>query len=186
MSHGSEKIWFSNLLSNVRIFLLRVYIFFKAPKRSINTLFTKNLWTSIREMPIYYWQEIIETGDLIHLYKPKRKGLYTSRLMWVWDDLQQQHLDEFGIDPTLRARIKAMKKLVDLNIKFIETRDRSLLNLINIEEHKLEQTIKSHSVRFYKVLDAVSTYKGFRVDPKKTTVIEWYHALNNMSNGEGN
>lgn len=182
------KVRVLNFWSLVRIFFLRLYIYFKQPRKTYNTLlnFKQSVWSDIREMPIYYWQEIVEKGDLLNLYKPNKKGFATVRLHYIWIDLQQQHMDEFGVDPMLRARIRAIKKIIQLNIKYVETRDNSILNLIAIEEAKLDQTMTGHSIRFYKLLDLVSTHKGFRIDPKQFTVVEWYHALNNMSNGESN
>lgn len=197
MLHGILKICSRlkervlNAVSIVKIFYLKIYVYLRTPRKGFNTLlnFKQSVYTDIKKMPVLYWNELVETGDLTCLYKRKngqKLGLYTSRLNDIWLDLQQQHMDEFGIDPMLRARVRAMKKLIDLNIKFVESRDRSLLNLINIEEHKLEETLSGHSVKFYKLLDLVSTHKGYRIDPEVMTVIEWYHALKNMSNGEGN
>lgn len=180
-----------NVLSSIKIAYLNLYVYLKSPRKSFNTLlnFKQNVYSDIRKMPILYWNELVETGDLTCLYKRKegeKKGFYTSRLHAIWLDMQQQHMDEFGIDPILSARIKAMRKLLQLNIKFIETKDRSLLNLINIEENKLDETMTGHSIKFYKMVDLVSTHKGYRIDPEVMTVIEWYYALKNMSNGQGN
>lgn len=150
-----------------------------------NVLYYEQLWTTIEEMPIWNWNKVIETGDLTYLFKNRtEKTKYSNRLNGVWLDLQQQHMTEFGIDDMVMARMRYIRNIINLNIKFVQTRDRSLLNLINIEEQKLKESEGSYNVRFYKVLDAVTNAKGFRIDPKEFTVIEWYHALKNMSNGE--
>mgnify|MGYP003671998552 FL=1 len=92
-------------------------------------------------------------------------------------------MNEFGVDGLVVQRMRYIKNIIQLNIKFVNTRDRSLLNLIKVEEAKLKASESTFKYRFYKVLDAVTTAKKFRVDPKEFTVIEWYHALKNMSNG---
>jgi len=156
---------------------------FSRNEETRNELFYSKIWTSIEDMPIWNWNKIIETGDLQYLYKEKNEGL-TERLFEVWNDLQDQHMQEFGVDDMLRIRLKTMKKIIKLNDKYIQTGDRSVLNLISVEEQRLEESKTKFDIRFYKVLDVVSNHKGFDVDPKTFTVIKWYHALNNMSNGK--
>ena len=149
-----------------------------------NKMYYDQLWLSIEEMPIWSWNRIIETGDLTYLFKDRTEETRSSnRLNSVWLDLQQQHMNEFGVDGLVVQRMRYIKNIIQLNIKFVNTRDRSLLNLIKVEEAKLKASESTFKYRFYKVLDAVTTSKKFRVDPKEFTVIEWYHALKNMSNG---
>lgn len=147
----------------------------------IPSYLNEQCWVTIEEMPVWNWHKIIETGDLSYLFKREKDVKFSPKLASIWIDLQQQHMNEFGIDNALISRIKTMRKLVNLNLKFYETRDRSLLNLIKIEESRLDETNNGIKTRFYKVLDYVSSYKGFRINAKEYTVIEWYHALQNMS-----
>ena len=157
---------------------------FKSQKEELeNKMYYDQLWTSIETMPIWNWNKVIETGDLTFLFKDYENALTSERLKGVWMDLQQQHMTEFGVDQLVVQRMRYIKNIIQLNIKFVNTRDRSLLNLIKVEEAKLKASESTYTYRFYKVLDAVTTTKGFRVDPKEFTVIEWYHALKNMSNG---
>ena len=142
-------------------------------------------WISIEEMPVWNWTKIFETGDLKYLFKQEKEVKESHFLRDLWIDLQQQHMNEFGVDTAMIARIKTMRKLINLNIKFYETRDRSLLNIIRIEEAKLNANSAEVNLRFYKVLDFVSSHKGFRINPKEFTVIEWYHALKNMAAQHG-
>jgi hypothetical protein len=85
----------------------------------------------------------------------------------------------------LLNRVKTMKKIIKLNIKFYETRDRSILNLIAVEESRLKESQNVVSAKFYKLLIIVSSHIGFRIDPKQFTVIEWFHALKNMAASNG-
>lgn len=142
-----------------------------------------DLWTTIEEMPYWNWDKIYETGDLKYLFK-SCEGVVTKRLEDVWSDLQQQHMDEFGTEDSLRTRTRTIKKLNDLNLEYIETGDRHLLNLINIQESKLQEHKDNH-FSMYKVLDVITTHKGFDIDPKKYTVIKWFYTLKNMSKQDG-
>lgn len=148
----------------------------------LDSYYLSNCWVSIEEMPIWNWNKICEEGDLKFLFKNYKDQKVDKVCVSIWEELQQQHMDEFGIDDQLLVRLKTMRKVINLNLKFYETRDRSLLNFINIENTRIEGMTSGIKSRFYKVLDYVSSYKGFQIDPKKFTVIEWYHALKKHGN----
>ena len=61
------------------------------------TSYLGRLWQSIEDMPIYNWIKILETGDLKWLFV-KNKGRVSSRSQEHWMELQQEYLDEFGLD----------------------------------------------------------------------------------------
>lgn len=144
------------------------------------TSFLNRAWRTIEEMPIYNWIKICETGDLRWIFKEAR-GTVTKRVEDHWLVLQQQYIDEFRLDAEYKQQIRLTKKLTLLNCEFVETRDRFLLNVIKMTEADLQSTKKKKTVSFYAVLDEVEKYKGFAIDPHKTSVMKWYHTLKNMS-----
>jgi len=150
------------------------------------TYYRDDIWLTIEEMPIHNWIKTCETGDLKFLFK-KEKGRVTPTIGKHWLELQQQYIDEFGLDENFKEELRIKKELVNLNCDFVIKRDRFLLNLIKIKELELEQLGVKKSYSFYQIKDYLEKYKGFRINPKETTVIEWYHALKNMSkDGEAN
>lgn len=164
----------------------KLHILFIRPKEYVNNLYADRIWTDIETMPIWNWNKIIETNDLAPYIFKSGKGLYSKRLGKFWLDLQEQHILEFGIDDMLRQRLKLMMKLIKLNVKYIKTKDRSLLNFIEITENQLKESAGNYNIRFYKVLDALTTHKKMSIDPRTFPVVQWYHALNNMSNVRSN
>ena len=141
-------------------------------------------WDSIENMPIYNWIKILETGELKWLFIDK--GLETDSAAEHWLGLQQQYIDEFGLDESYKQQLRLMEKLKNLNLDFVLTRDRSLLNSIKITEIDLEIDSSKKIISFYDILDHVEKYKGLHIDPKKTSVMKWYYSLKNMSNGKEN
>ena len=139
-------------------------------------------WGTIEEMPIYNWIKICETGDLKYIYK--KGGRVSEKTALHWLDLQQQYIDEFGLDEDYKKQLRIIKELTRLNCDYVLKRDRFLLNLIKIKEAELNTVNIQKAYGFYQIKDYVEKYKGFKVDPKKTTVIEWFYALKNMSDGE--
>ena len=156
-------------------------------KRSKNTStgtkeisFQDRVFNSIEEMPIWNWIKVLETGKLEWIFI-KGKGRVTKKLAEHWLNLQQQYIDEFGLDEGYKQKLRLMNRLKNLNLDFVLTRDRSLLNEITMIEIDLEVTDTQQPMSFYEVVDHVEKYKGFSLDPKKTSVIKWYYSLKNMS-----
>lgn len=141
--------------------------------------FFEGVYTSIRELSIHTWNEILDTGDLTKLYR-EGEGIYTDRLDEVWVDLQEQHLKEFGISNEMKAHEQLMLKLARLQLKYLFTGDRSLLNLIEVAKHQLEQRSNVRGMAFGKQLVHARKFVGHAIDPKNTSVYEWFHILKAM------
>lgn len=139
------------------------------------------IWTSFKTIPIEYWDAVSESGDLINLVKEGAKPTANElkQLNDVWLSLQDQYFEEFGVKPETERRLKTLEKLVKLNKEFVKSRDRNILNFIEIEEEKL--TVKGKKVKFYQILNAVEKYKGFQINPKEYPSIKWFYALEEMS-----
>ena len=146
------------------------------------TSFLAKVWGSIEDMPIYNWVKILETGDLKWLFIDKGRVSTLSENHWLL--LQQQYIDEFGLDENYKQQLRLMEKLKTLNLDFVLTRDRSLLNIIKMTEIDLDADSDKQAISLYQILDHVEKYKGFAIDPKETSVMKWYYSLKNMSNGK--
>lgn len=138
-------------------------------------------WENISEMPIYNWIQILETEDLKWLFKTE--GIITKKVEDHWIELQQQYINEFGLEEKYKQRLRLMEQLRDLNNEFVLTRDRFLLNLIKICEADIQILSMGTIIRFNQMVDHVEKYKGFSIDPKTTSVMKWYYSLKNMSRG---
>ena len=138
------------------------------------------VYDSIEVMPIWNWIKVLETGDLKYVYKTK-EGRLTKKLADHWLNLQQEYIDEFGFDDRYEQQIRLMKKLNSLNIEFVLTKDRMLLNEIKMIEADIISLNQQKAFNFYEVVDHVEKYKGFQIDPHKTSVLKWYYSLKNMS-----
>jgi hypothetical protein len=133
-------------------------------------------------MPIWNWYEILKTGDLKHLFI-SGKGRVNEKIGVLWDQLQDEYIYLFGLDEKFTKRIKLLKKKAILNYEYILTKDRFINTKLAILEADLEQLNSGEAIGFYSLKDHLEKYKGFRIDPKEFTVIEWHTALKNMSNG---
>lgn len=143
---------------------------------------TDPFYDSIEAMPIWNWNKIMETGDLKYIFI--NGGRVSLKCQDVWNDLQDQYFKEFGIDTKYKRQLSLMKEVVILNDRFIQTKDRFILNLIHIAEVDLLVLKKSIPVKFYDLLDRVMTAKKMIIDPKTFPVIQWYYSLQNLNNGK--
>ena len=85
------------------------------------------LWPDIEVMPIKNWIKICETGDLRWLFVTG-KGRVTKKTGDHWIELQQQYIDEFGLDENYKQQLRLLKEIVILNYQLVETKDRSIAN----------------------------------------------------------
>ena len=98
------------------------------------------MWESIELMPYWNWKQVIETGDLKYIYK-SCEGRVGKRLIELWEDLQDQHIQTFGLESALIQNIRAKKKVCKLINKYIPSlikRD-TILNLTELYE-KMKST----------------------------------------------
>ena len=138
-------------------------------------------WDNLDEMPIFNWIKILETSDLNFIFISE--GIVINKTEDHWLDLQQEYIDEFGLDKTYKQRLRLMEQLKNLNIEFVLTRDRFLLNLIKICEADISILGFQKAIKFHQMVDHVEKYKGFSIDTKKISVKSWYYSLKNMSRG---
>ena len=147
------------------------------------TSFQDRVFNTIEDMPIWNWIKVLETGKLEWIFI-KGKGRVTKKLAEHWLVLQQQYIDEFGLDEGYKQKLRLMSRLNNLNLDFVLTRDRSLLNEITMIGIDLKASDTQQPISFYDLLDHVEKYKRFSLDPKnpkELSVIKWYHTLKNMS-----
>ena len=143
-------------------------------------LYNEECWTSIETMPYWNWDKIISTGDLKYIFK-ECQGRVNYKIGEIWIGLQQQQLDEFGIDRTLLITNRIKAKIIKLNLQYIETSDESLLIHIDVAENNLKQYSNSESIKTYDLLNKITTHKGFDIDLKKFSVIKFFYALKDMA-----
>ena len=140
---------------------------------------TVQMWMcydSIRTTPATVWFEILRTGQLHHLYK-NGKGRVSLALVNLWEYLQQEYFDEFGVDDSFLIRAQKMKKLTELNLDLIITENRFLLNQINQLELELSKVGEGQVTSYFKVKDAIEKHRKYHIDLSQTMVIEWGHMV---------
>lgn len=136
----------------------------------------REVYTSIKKLPVTRWFDILETGKLHHLYV-SGKGPANPLFEDIWLDLQQQYFDEFGVDDSFKIRLQKMKKLTELGLDYIITGNRFLLNEIARIDTDLNKNRSQLKTSNYAVKSAIEKHRKYHIDLEKTTVIEWGHLV---------
>ncbi len=55
------------------------------------------LYTSIDDLPVYYWNKIHETNKLKYLFKEKVDIVNNDQLSLLWANINDQYFKEFGL-----------------------------------------------------------------------------------------
>lgn len=155
-------------------------------QNSISNILIENCYQGIEDMPIWNWNQILQTGDLKYLFI-KNSGRVSKKIGDHWDNIQDQYIAEFGLDENYQKELKLLKKKASLNYEFIYTGDRFIntkLKIVEADLLSLKQDGKG--IKFHDLKDRLEKYKGYRIDPKITTVIEWHYTLKNMTDGKAN
>ena len=143
---------------------------------------SKDTYQSIEFMPIWNWNKIMETRDLKYLFLTG-EGVVNKKLGDLWDKLQDEYIKIFGLDEKFLKRLKLLKEKARLNYEFVETKNRFLNTLLSIVDADLKELDSGVSIEFYELKSHLEKHKGYRIDPKTTTVIEWNYDLKSMTNG---
>jgi predicted Mrr-cat superfamily restriction endonuclease len=125
---------------------------------------------------------IAETGNLIYLHK---KDFYEGEdydSIELWNKLQNEYLDEFGITEEFRRILSLKKKWISKKVDYLTTGERFKLTEIDIIEADM-QNIMEDKVTVDKD-DTIITLErklGRELNPKKISVKKYYKYINHFS-----
>lgn len=142
-------------------------------------------YTSIDEMPIWNWEQTSKTGDLKYVFK-SCTGKIDDKIDMIWENLQDQCIKEFGLESDFEDQLRIKQNIIDLRYDLILNRNMFNNTLIAIEMADLKALESVKGMKFYELKDHMEKYKGFRIDPKTTTVTEWHYTIKNMKDGQSN
>lgn len=138
------------------------------------------MYKSIEELPIYNFHKIMITSDLSYLLKEEIKEKkfvkIHDQLEKQWDNLYNEYLDHFGLSKNYKQIIDQETKICKLLIKRWLKNDRSMENIIEIEEIKLKELnqTKKKTSTFEEDIAIIEQHRKIGLDPHKTSVKMFY------------
>ena len=142
----------------------------------------KEYFNSIEELPIWNWWKIAETGNLIYLHKDSDYKENDYSIVKIWDALQDEYLNEFGITEDFREMLSLKKKWIIKKSEYLLTGDRFILNDIDRIESEIDSS--TSNISMVKKDDTVIMLEeklSFPLDPKKMSVKKYYSYINYYS-----
>ena len=143
----------------------------------------KDYFNSIDELPIWNWWRIAESGNLIYLHKGNYdKEDYTYEAYLLWNKLQNEYLDEFGITDEFRQILELKKKWISKKTEFLLTGERFKLTEIDMIEAEISETSSTKTAN--KKEDSIIILErklGFPLDDKILSVKKYYNYINHFS-----
>ena len=145
----------------------------------------KDYFNSIDNLPIWNWWKIAESGNLIYLQKLEDydgKEDYTMKAFELWNKLQDEYLDEFGITDEFRQMLTLKKKWIKAKTDYLVTGERFKLTEIDIIEAQISETMTTKvNVKKEDSIIMLEQKLSFPLDEKKLSVKKYYNYINHFS-----
>jgi hypothetical protein len=128
-----------------------------------------NIFSDLHELPAFNWFRATETKNLTWLLKDRTKKCSQSKLEQVFQDLNDQLIDIFGISDNY---LNYMLKLLSDN-NFDKT-------MMLVAQQQLEEIAKQFGESKNVLAEKINAERilGFRIDVKQISVVEYYNYLN--------
>jgi flagellin-specific chaperone FliS len=149
----------------------------------LERLFLKAYHRSIEDLPVWNWWNIHKEGDYKFLIKKywgvlsfiTPRKLKIKLFNKVFEELQSEFIDTFGIDKNYAQYLRKKVEIELLKIKVAKTGDLSHGFMIDVITEELNMYLnKETGGNFNQGVIAIEKYMGFRLVVKLTSVFEYY------------
>lgn len=129
-------------------------------------------------MPIFNWWHLHRTNDLhwimvdhkVKLTKKSMKALYE-----MYEKLNDEFINEFGFTDEFKEYIEKKREIEILKLDLMISGDKTIETFIEIAELELKKlSSEFEGANFMDIKASLDKAMGFQIDPKKTSVHEYY------------
>lgn len=146
-----------------------------------------NYYKSIDELPVKIWFDIFESSDLRKLLidKVDINVKIFNELESAWEKMFNEWIERFDFSEEYKEHLDHKIKIAELQADFIISGDKYLKTMIRIEKEvlKSEQPTETKPFELESVMWKMSKFYGFKLNSRELTVVEYYSAINEISNG---
>lgn len=145
-------------------------------------------YNDINELPIRNWFKVHKEQDYSFLLMDNKKLSDDEVVdaMLLWDVLNNQYLDRFGLSDEFRLEMDVRNRIAEYKADHIITKDNYYRTLIKIEESKLKIFAKddTDNEKLERTLVKLSKGYGFKLDSKDLTTEQYYSYLYELTDGK--
>jgi len=142
-------------------------------------------------LPQWNWNKIHETGNYAYLLQRKSyrniEEDHSEKLIEIWHQIYDEFLEEFGFSKEYLELLEVKKRIAQMQLQYIQTDDRNVLTMIDIEEMDLKNKFDKEGMRYEAVVMAIEKRQGMPIDEKTITVYKYNNYIRNLkeeSHGE--
>lgn len=133
-------------------------------------------YDDIEFLPLTIWEKC-QNGELFHLRKELESGTDEQDIE-VWQDLNYQYAEEFGLSRHHQKYLLLKKQLMILELRMLETGNRMLLNDIRMVKSEITELSKGNesqdSVSIDDSLIWLSKFMGFFLNKNDLMTKQYY------------
>ena len=144
--------------------------------KKIISFMPEKYWGSIDEMPLYNW---IKCNNGYLEYVRNGRGNKKNDVI-NWMRLYNEYLSVFGLDKRYKKYLDVKRKKALLQAEYVIKKDRFKLTEIEIQDAKLKD-LEVHfgdGKSIETILMYLGMYLGYKLNPKETSVKEYFTILN--------
>jgi hypothetical protein len=141
-------------------------------------------YTDIKEMPIMNWFSLYEQNNLSYLLKDKRDKLDHVANTAI-EMIQEQVIDNFGISKNYHRVLNNKIRIEMMYLRQVTTKDKSnqlQINILEAENEKLQGNFSTEGM--FASIVGIEKQMGFKLDPFKTTIFEFYNYAKYLTDGK--
>lgn len=136
---------------------------------------SRKIYNSLNNLPIGLFFRILETANLELLII---KGKFEAQdLEETWKELYLDYQNKFGRNTEFDEFVSNLKNLIILEIDYALTKNRVLLNdieILKIDIEEYQKSLESEKQDNLKVVALIEKYLGFSIDLETCSVTRFY------------
>jgi hypothetical protein len=162
--------------------LEKLYQYFKPKSENKST--PSYYYTSLEDLPLSIFFKILDTGkiDLLCYAGVAEKGVIDE----IWQTLYGEYSKLFGRNEAYHFYLADKKRLIILEIDHALTKDRRLMNKIELIKTQIEayekENFKEEKSDHLKTVAVVEKYMNFSLDLDSISVARFYKYIELMNN----
>ena len=128
-------------------------------------------YLELNEIPLFNFEKCME-GDYSYIRKDNKEKWGKGEVM-AFVELYEKYVQKYN-KKDLDNKISLYKSLIQLQCAYVETGEDYFLTQIEIKKASLPKAKEKTQSNTTETLLVLSKYTGYRLDPKKVTVDEYF------------
>jgi len=139
------------------------------------------LFDSIHVMPIFNWWNLHRTNDLKWLmvdHKIKLQPKDMRQMYELYEKINDEFTNEFGFSDEFKEYMEKKKQIEMMKLDLMITGDKINLTFLEIAQKEFDKMSKEfEGSSFAEIKAALEQAMGFQINPRLTTVYEYYNYI---------